>query len=131
MTLIRHRSPSDPDLLVEKFFEGWPTKPSQERFNQVLRGSGVVLVAEEEGKVVGFLAGLTDGALYAFITLLEVIPSHRGKGIGTDLVQHFADECKDLYACDLVCDPDLVPFYERAGFTPYTAMLKRNRTALP
>jgi hypothetical protein len=27
---------------------------------------------------------------------------------------------------DLVCDPDLQPFYERLGFRPYTAMVIRN-----
>lgn len=130
MTIIRHRNATDLDLPVDNYFDGWPKKPSQDCFNRVLTGSGIVLVAEEDGEVVGFIAGLTDGALYAFVTLLEVIPSHRGKGIGTNLVRQFAAESKNLYACDLICDPELVPFYERAGFTRYTAMITRNRGAL-
>ncbi len=131
MVVIRPWSPSDPTIPVEQFFEGWPVKPSQERFEGVLNGSGKVFIAEAEGLVVGFLAWLTDGALYAFITLLEVVPSYRGRGVGTQLVEAFDAEFRGLYACDLICDPDLVPFYERAGFTPYTAMIKRNRGSLP
>lgn len=131
MTSIRPWNATDQEIRVQNFFEGWQEKPTQERFNHALKGSGFVLVAEEAGEIVGFLAGLTDGALYAFITFLEVIPSHQGKGIGSNLVQRFVSEYKDLYACDLICDPELVPFYERAGFTRYTAMVQRNRTALP
>lgn len=91
----------------------------------------MVLIAEEEGLVVGFLTALTDGALCAFITLLEVMPGYRQRGIGSQLVEAFITECRDLYSCDLICDEDLKDFYERAGFIPYSAMIMRNRAALP
>lgn len=131
MIVIRPWTPRDPMIPVELFFEGWPVKPCQKRFDRALSGAGIVFLAEEDGLVVGFIAGLTDGALCAFISLLEVLPICRGRGVGTQLVEAFIAECRDLYACDLVCDPDLVPFYEQTGFTPYTAMIKRNRGSLP
>ena len=31
-----------------------------------------------------------------------------------------------FYSIDLMCDPELQPFYERFGLKPYTGMVKRN-----
>jgi hypothetical protein len=31
---------------------------------------------------------------------------------------------------DIVCDDDVLPFYERLGFTPWTAAIRRNTAPL-
>ena len=70
---------------------------------------------------------ISDGILYAFIPLLEVLPSHRGRGIGSELVTRLLDELNDFYAVDLMCDPELQPFYARFGMQPLPAMIIRRR----
>lgn len=35
-----------------------------------------------------------------------------------------------LYMIDLACDPELQPFYEKLGFRPARAMIKRNYDSL-
>jgi len=70
---------------------------------------------------------ISDGVLYAFIPLLEVLPSHRDRGIGSALMQRLLDELGEFYAVDLMCDPELQPFYERFDMHRATGMIIRRR----
>ena len=110
------------------FFEGWPNGPSPETHLRLLEGSDHVALAldEESGQVVGFATAITDGVLAAYVPLLEVLPAYRGRGIARELVQRIQDALREYYMIDLVCDPELAPFYESMGFTQLTAMAHRN-----
>jgi predicted N-acetyltransferase YhbS len=59
------------------------------------------------------------------LPLREVLTSYRGRGIGTELVRRLLDELGELYAVDLLCDPELVPFYERFGMSRTVGMAIR------
>ncbi len=115
-----------PDRLLG-FFEGWPDPPSPEVHLQILAGSDEVVLAvdEESGRVVGFVTGITDRVLSAYIPLLEVLPEWRGRGIASELVRRLVERLGDLYMIDLSCDPDVQPFYERLGFRKMTGMALR------
>lgn len=117
------------DRLRGGFFEGWPNPPTPEGHLRHLRGCEHVELALDPvtGDVVGFVSVLGDGGTVAFISLLEVLPAWRGQGIGSELMRHVMDRYRDRYAIDLVCDEEVVPFYERLGGTPGRAMLWRNR----
>ena len=80
---------------------------------------------------MGFVTVVGDGALAAFIPLLEVLPEYRGRGIGRELIRRALAAIQPRYSVDLVCDEDLVDFYEAAGFARLTAMGIRDRSALP
>lgn len=85
---------------------------------------GAVLVAEEEGQLLGvitasFNPAIRYGGSYAQIEELVVDEAGRGKGIGARLVEAMIEEarqrqCKDigLYALE-----HNRPFYEKLGFT--------------
>jgi ribosomal protein S18 acetylase RimI-like enzyme len=117
---------------LEGFWEGWPVPPTPERHLAALRGSEVAIVAMDEtsGRVVGFVTAVGDGTLAASIPFLEVLPGYRGHGIGRELVRRALDRLAGRYSIDLVCDEDLVPFYEPLGFSRLTAMAIRDRSAL-
>ena len=91
---------------LDGFFEGWPSPPSPARHVEILEGSYRVVLAREAGspQVIGFANAVSDGHLSGFIPLLEVLPGHRGEGIGTELVRRLLAELDDLYSVDLVCD---------------------------
>ena len=46
----------------------------------------------------------------------QVRAAWRGRGVGTELVQRLLAQVESLYMVDVVCDPDLIPFYEACGF---------------
>ncbi|HVK39935.1 MAG TPA: GNAT family N-acetyltransferase [Candidatus Kapabacteria bacterium] len=115
----------EPEML-DGFFEGWPSPPSPATHLAVLRGSHRCVLALDGDRVVGFITAVSDTVLTAFIPLLEVLPEHRGNGIGGELVRRMLAVLDDLYSIDLVCDESLVGFYATLGLTPGRAMMRRN-----
>lgn len=116
MTDIDYRTDADgltTDSLAPGFFDGWPNPPTRGTHLELLHASHAIVLALDEGKVVGFITAVSDGMLSAYIPLLEVVPSHKHLGIGTELVTRMLDQLAHLYMVDLLCDADLVPFYER------------------
>ncbi|HUQ40769.1 MAG TPA: GNAT family N-acetyltransferase [Acidimicrobiales bacterium] len=109
------------------FFEGWPAPPSAAEHVRLLREATHAVLAWEGGAVVGFVTALSDGVLTAYIPLLEVLPSHRGQGIGSELVRRLLGDIGPLYMIDVMCDPAIVPFYEHLGFSAATGAVMRNR----
>lgn len=108
------------------FFVGWPNPPTEETLREILTGSSHFVIAKDEDRVIGFINALSDGVLYAFVPMLEVIPEYQRKGIGRELVRLMLLELGELYAIDLVCNDNLKLFYGELGFSPMTAMIKRN-----
>jgi ribosomal protein S18 acetylase RimI-like enzyme len=98
------------------FFEGWPNPPTPETHLRILRASShLVLAVESSRQVVGFVTAISDGVLFAYISLLEVLPSHRRRGIGSHLMRRLIERLRGIYAMNLHCDPQLRPFYESLG----------------
>jgi ribosomal protein S18 acetylase RimI-like enzyme len=120
------------DDLRGGFFEGWPIPPSPETHLAHLRGAQVAIIARDgaTGQVVGFVTALGDGVLTGFIPLLEVLPEYRGQGIGKELMRRVLARLSTYYSVDLVCDPGLVPYYERLGGVRLDGIGWRNRAVL-
>lgn len=108
------------------FFVDWPNPPTPDTFLRLLRGSYRVVLALHDGQVVGFVQAISDGVLTAYIPLLEVLPEWQGRGVGRALMTRLRDELRHLYAVDLGCDDDLVPFYERLGMRRGNLMFTRS-----
>jgi ribosomal protein S18 acetylase RimI-like enzyme len=79
----------------------------------------------ESGRVIGFVTSLTDGVLSGFISLLEVLPPYQGQGIGQALMSRMLDRLGHLPNVDLLCDPNVAPFYEQFGMKPVVGMVLR------
>ena len=111
---------------LQGFFVGWPNPPSPETHLKLLHNSSHVVLALEEGQVIGFVTAISDGVLSAYIPLLEVLPAYQGRGIGAELVRRMLEGLRHLYMVDLLCDSALLPFYEKLGLRPGTgAFLRR------
>ena len=117
------------DHLRGGFFDGWQKPPSPKTHLRILRGSYATVLAVDDVHVVGFITCISDGVSAAYIPHLEVLPTYRGKGIGSELVQRMLERLRHLYMVDLICDIDLQSFYQRFGMRPYTAMIYRNYAA--
>ena len=105
--------------------EGW-TSPTQRPDESLLawQNSWPALVAMRDENIVGFVCGITDGAITMYITTLAVAAHLRGHGIGRALL----DVCQALYPTtrlDLLAVDDARAFYEACGFTVvYNGMRK-------
>lgn len=114
--------------LTGGFFVGWPNPPNPEAHLRLLAGSDHVVVAIDPvtEMVVGFITAISDGVLSAYIPLLEVLPESQQRGIGRELVRRMLDQLRNLYMVDLLCNPELQPFYGQFGMHPSSGMLLRN-----
>lgn len=114
-----------PEMLVG-FFEGWPDPPDSGTLLRILRGSSHIWLAEDGGRIVGFVNALSDGVLTAYIPLLEVLPEYRRRGIGGELVRRMLKTLDGHYMVDLLCDGDMMPFYRRHGMRDASGSMLRN-----
>ena len=114
--------------MLRGFFEGWRRTVTPTEHLRILDNSHAFQCAvdEETGSVVGFITAVSDGILCAYLPLLEVLPAYRGQGIGTELVRRMFEKLDDIYMIDLMCDKELVRFYERFGFMSTRGMIIRN-----
>ena len=110
------------------FFVGWPNPPSPSTHLRLLHASDHIVLARDgtTNAVIGYITALSDGVLFAYISSLEVLPAWQGHGIGSALVQRLLARLQAVYAIDLLCDPDVQPFYARLGMRPAGGMLIRN-----
>ena len=78
----------------------------------------------EEGKLVGVLRAVGDGASILFIQDILVYPEYQHQGIGTKLLQQTLEKYKNVYQIQLATDDSkkTISFYESNGFTILTSL---------
>ena len=86
-----------------------------------IEGSDVVigLVDSESDRLVGFARAITDRIFLAVVLDVIVAPDFRGRGLGASLMDALLarPELAAVDSIELVCQPELVEFYRRWGFT--------------
>ncbi len=94
---------------------------SEEYFHIFVDEDEMFLVAEDEGKIVGYILGEPMKGSIAHLGLLTVKSNLRGKGIGRELVEAFRRKCDEkglnfilLYAPTF--NKRTLDFYRRCGF---------------
>ena len=110
------------DELVALFQSAWWTAArTPQAIARMLEGSDVVvgLVDSASGQLVGFSRAITDGAFLAVVLDVIVAPDLRGTGLGARLMDELLSrpELAEVDSIELVCQPELVDFYRRWGFT--------------
>jgi GNAT superfamily N-acetyltransferase len=84
------------------------------------------------GKLAAFARAITDFVYKAVIFDVIVAPDYRTLGLGRELMEAIVDHpaLKSVEHLELYCLPELVPFYERLGFTADLGRLKFMRRSL-
>jgi GNAT superfamily N-acetyltransferase len=108
--------------------EGWTTPAERPDASLASwHAAWPAIIAEADGRVVGFLRALSDGAVTTFVAELLVAPSWRGRGLGRALL----DACQALAPTtrlDLLAEPAAAEFYTQVGFRAF-AGFRRSRIA--
>lgn len=108
--------------LVALFQSAWWTKGrSPETVERMLAGSDLVigLVDPTSDRLVGFARAITDHVFLAVVLDVIVDSEYRGTGLGAQLMDELlaSAELAEADSIELVCQPELVDFYRRWGFT--------------
>ena len=109
------------------FFEGWTRPLTPETHLKTLHAASTAIVAidSDTGNVVGYVTVLTDWLVTAFIPNIEVLAAYQRRGIGSGLMTRALAKIAAIPAVDLMCDPEVRPFYARFGMRPLGGMALR------
>ena len=104
--------------------QGWDNLvEKQQETKTAWKNSNAAFVTEIEGRIAGCLRGLTDGNITLYICELLVDQNHRGKGIGTKLMDHvhgiYPGTRLELLASSTSCT-----FYESQKFRAFYGFRK-------
>jgi ribosomal protein S18 acetylase RimI-like enzyme len=98
------------------FFIGWTWTPTLEARKALVENSDIVVAARIGGKLIGIATVLTDGAFFAYLSYLEVLPEAQGQGIARMLIDKVVELVKNHYDIATITDANIVPFYKKMGF---------------
>ncbi|HCT75619.1 MAG TPA: GNAT family N-acetyltransferase [Micromonosporaceae bacterium] len=118
--------------LMELFGSAWwTTSRTIEDVEAMLRGSELVfaLVDRAADRLVGFARVITDDVYLAMVLDLIVAQDARKKGLGAVLMDAVIGHprLKSVRSVELVCQPELVAFYRRWGFTDQVGLSRLMR----
>lgn len=90
-------------------------------FQAILKEKQILIVAEENKKVVGFIMGERLAGNVAIAHLMTVAETHRGKGIGRKLMEAFDAECRKRKMIVTIAygnkkSPKILKMLEKNGF---------------
>jgi GNAT superfamily N-acetyltransferase len=94
---------------------GWSTPERDEAIQSGLARTWNV-VAREDGDIVGIGRLLDEGALYAALWDMIVVPHAQRRGIGSAILERLLERAADRTIVMLVATAAGRPLYERYGF---------------
>jgi ribosomal protein S18 acetylase RimI-like enzyme len=119
--LVLDRIDADRDEQLLELFQGawWTAQRSPEAIRRMLEGSEVVVGLVMSSRLVAFARAVTDGAFLAVVLDVIVDVRYRGMGLGARLMDELLrrPELTGVESIELVCQPELIAFYRRWGFT--------------
>jgi len=125
MEIRSYRESDLPGVLALCEREGWPSLVEDPaRANRVLTAPGVTtMIADDGGRVIGFVQLQSDGAIQAHLSLIAVHPDFRRRGIARDLIAKALAKAGGL-RIDLLTDSaegfyDALPHVRMPGYRIY------------
>ena len=108
----------------------WGVGRSRETMARAIAGSSRVVGLYRDGEQVGFARAVSDRATIAYLADVYVLPAHRGRGLGLELVREIVDGEPGLDVRWLLHTADAQRLYDKLGFTgdpPEYGVMERPR----
>lgn len=112
-------------MTVQELFEsvGWESAKYPELLIKALAGSSKVVSAWSDGRLIGLMNALDDGALNAYFHYLLVRPDYQKHGVGRELVRLMRQQYPGYLSLTLVAVEGETAFFHNCGFRSKTRML--------
>src|SRR5437773_7221991 len=110
----------------------WGNGRPRELVERAIRGSSRVLGLYRGDEQVGFARAVSDRATVAYLADVYVLPAHRGRGLGLELIREMVDGKPGWNVRWLLHTADAQRLYGKLGFTsdpPEYAAMERPRGA--
>ena len=132
--LINKLSEKQTEDLYHLFQDEWWTKGRQlSDIRKMLQNSDVIIAFcdSRTKKLLAFSRIITDFVYKALIFDVIIDSFHRNQGIGRDLMEMIVEHrlLKSVEHFELYCLPEMVPFYQKWGFTDDLGELRLMRRA--
>ena len=95
----------------------WALGRPRERQERLVRESSRVLGLYRDGAQVGFARAVSDGNSIAYLADVYVLPEHRGRGLGVELVREMVENGPYTDVRWVLHTRDMHRLYARFGFT--------------
>ena len=96
----------------------WAEGRSRDTVERLVRSAQRVVGLYADGRQVGFCRAVSDDASLAYLADVYVLPEHRGRGLGVELVRHMVEESPFSDQRWLLHTRDAHELYRRFGFGP-------------
>jgi GNAT superfamily N-acetyltransferase len=96
----------------------WAEGRPRETVERLVRSAQRVVGLYADGRQVGFCRAVTDDASLAYLADVYVLPEHRGRGLGVELVREMIDNGPYAARRWLLHTRDAHQLYRRFGFGP-------------
>ena len=122
MLNVRQVQPTDIFAAIRLAYDNLPERYSPSIFNYFYESfANGFLVAEEYGKIIGFIIGVKTFEKSARILMLSVHSDYQKKGVGTKIVASFLEEMKRLNIKNIelevrVNNLNAINFYKKLNF---------------
>ena len=94
----------------------WAEGRSRETVERLVREATRVVGLYNAGAQVGFCRAVTDGVSFAYLADVYVLPEHRGRGLGVELVREMVEQAPFPKVKWLLHTRDMHALYEKIGF---------------
>jgi predicted N-acetyltransferase YhbS len=94
----------------------WAEGRSRETVERLVREAARVVGVYHDGRQVGFARAFSDGVALAYLADVYVLPEHRGRGVGVELVRETVDNGPLAGVKWILHTHDAHDFYRQFGF---------------
>ena len=94
----------------------WAEGRPRETVERLVREAARVVGLYKDGAQVGFCRAVTDGNSFVYLADVYVLPDHRGRGLGVELVREMVERGPFAKLKWLLHTRDAHALYEKVGF---------------
>jgi GNAT superfamily N-acetyltransferase len=122
--------PVEPQEVMTLLGQGGFPRPmtDPERTRKMLENGSFYITVRDEDALVGWVRVLTDYAYYGLVTEVAVAPSHKGQGVGKEMLRIAREVATPQATLVLMSSAEGDPFYAHLGWQKADRAYRLRRT---